>query len=59
MLKKLSSRVRPGVLEARASSRDPGQRIDERRLAHIGAAGKGDFNALHRRQLVKRRHAHA
>jgi len=36
---------------------DPGQGIDKGRLADIGTAGKGDFNARGRRQLVKCRHS--
>jgi hypothetical protein len=33
------------------------QRVDQRGLAGIGAAGEGDFGQIRRRQLLEFRHA--
>ena len=43
--KKLSSCVRPGVLEVRASAVLADERVDQARLADVGAAGEGDLGA--------------
>ena len=51
----MSSCVRPGVREVRASARAAGQRIDERGLADVRSARKGDLGRSDRRQAVRAR----
>ena len=48
----MSSCVRPGVREVRASDGAAGQRIDERGLADVRSAGEGDLRRPDRRQAV-------
>jgi len=48
--KKINSWVRPGVCEIRAQRVAAGQRVIRLDFADIGAAGKCDFHARHRRQ---------